>query len=59
MQASVSQHDDWDLHLVETGETTNTGGRVLRLRDWLFDDEHFCLSYVDGVANIDVKQLID
>ena len=51
-------HDDWDVHLVETGLTTNTGGRVLRLRDWL-TDEHFCLSYGDGVADVDVKRLIE
>jgi glucose-1-phosphate cytidylyltransferase len=51
-------HDDWDIDLVETGLTTNTGGRVLRLRDWLTDD-HFCLSYGDGVADVDVKGLIE
>ena len=58
IQDEVGDHDDWDVHLVETGLTTNTGGRVLRLRDWL-TDEHFCLSYGDGVADVDVKRLIE
>ena len=57
VRAAVSEHDDWDVHLVDTGDTTNTGGRILRLRNWLCDDEHFCLSYGDSVADIDVKQL--
>ena len=58
IEDEVGDHDDWDVHLVETGLTTNTGGRVLRLRDWL-TDERFCLSYGDGVADVDVKRLIE
>lgn len=54
----IGDQDDWDVHLVETGVTTNTGGRVLRLRDWLTDDL-FCLSYGDGVANVDFKRLLE
>jgi len=59
VRAVAGEHDDWDVHLVDTGETTNTGGRVLRLRDWLTGDEHFCLTYGDGLADIDLKLLID
>lgn len=54
----VSDHDDWSVHLVETGLSTNTGGRVLRMRDWLTDG-HFCLSYGDGVADIDIRRLVE
>jgi glucose-1-phosphate cytidylyltransferase len=49
--------DDWRVDLVETGLTTNTGGRLLRLRDWLPDDE-FCLTYGDGLCTVDLAQLI-
>lgn len=52
-------HDDWDVRLVETGLTTNTGGRILRLRDWLTEDDQFCVSYGDGVADVDIKGLIE
>lgn len=58
VRTDSGEHDDWDVHLVDTGIATQTGGRVLRLRDWLTDD-CFCLSYGDGVADIDIRALIE
>ena len=49
--------DDWTVDLVDTGVGTNTGGRIARLRDWLTDD-HFCLTYGDGVGNVDLERLV-
>jgi glucose-1-phosphate cytidylyltransferase len=49
--------DDWTVDLVDTGPLTNTGGRVLRLRDWLPDDT-FLLTYGDGVSDVDIKDLL-
>jgi len=49
---------NWKIHLVETGADTNTGGRVLRLRAFL-QDETFMLTYGDGVADIDLKAVLD
>jgi glucose-1-phosphate cytidylyltransferase len=49
--------EDWTVHLIETGKNTNTGGRVRRLRSHLFG-ETFMVTYGDGVANVDVKELI-
>jgi glucose-1-phosphate cytidylyltransferase len=49
---------DWQIHLVDTGHHTETGGRVKRLRKWLGDDETFLLTYGDGVADIDIGGLI-
>ena len=49
--------DDWTVDLVDTGAATNTGGRVRRLRDWLPDDT-FCLTYGDGVSDVDVTNLV-
>jgi glucose-1-phosphate cytidylyltransferase len=48
---------DWEVDLVDTGLATQTGGRVLRLRDWLPDDQ-FCLTYGDGVSDVDLCALI-
>ena len=45
---------DWRVHLVHTGITTQTGGRVKRLRNWLADDETFLMTYGDGVADVNV-----
>ena len=47
---------DWNVHLVGTGEKTMTGGRLLRLKNFLHDDPVFMLTYGDGVANVDDRQ---
>lgn len=51
-------HDDWIVHLVDTGATTMTGGRLARLRNWL-PDEEFMLTYGDGLSNINLRALLD
>src|SRR3546814_13801389 len=43
---------DWNVSVVDTGQTTMTGGRLLRLRDWL-DIDTFMVTYSAGVGNID------
>lgn len=50
--------DDWRVHLVDTGQSTLTGGRVWRLRDRLRDGT-FMVTYGDGVANVDIGALVD
>ncbi|MFP4322865.1 MAG: glucose-1-phosphate cytidylyltransferase [Anaerolineales bacterium] len=49
--------EDWQVHLVDTGLNTLTGGRVKRLQNWL-GDETFMLTYGDGVSNIDLEALL-
>lgn len=48
----------WKIHLVDTGLTTQTGGRLRRLREWI-GDEPFMMTYGDGVANVDVRALVE
>ncbi len=48
---------DWKISVVDTGAKTMTGGRLLRLRDWL-KDETFMVTYSDGVGNIDIEALL-
>jgi glucose-1-phosphate cytidylyltransferase len=54
----VSYHDirtePWKITLVETGESTQTGGRVKRVRRYLEGEEAFCLTYGDGLGNVDI-----
>ena len=52
------QHEDWKVHLVDTGLHTQTGGRLKRLKKWLERDECFLFTYGDGVADIDIQDLI-
>jgi glucose-1-phosphate cytidylyltransferase len=50
--------EPWTVTLVDTGLDTATGGRLLQASRYL-DDEPFCFTYGDGVANIDLKALLD
>jgi len=50
---------NWTIHLVDTGLYTQTGGRLKRLRKWIGDDETFMFTYGDGVADIDIKALLE
>jgi glucose-1-phosphate cytidylyltransferase len=52
-----SSFENWVVGLNDTGVDTNTGGRILKLRDKLTDT--FICTYGDGVANVDVQALID
>ena len=48
--------EDWQITLVDTGEDTLTGGRILRIKNYIDDD--FLLTYGDGLANVNIKKLI-
>jgi len=54
-------HSDlnWGVNLVHTGEDSMTGGRLLRLKNQLKNEDYFMMTYGDGVANIDINSLID
>src|ERR1700737_2105036 len=46
--------EDWRVTLAETGEAVSTGGRVAAVRRYLEDEPAFCLTYGDGVSNVDI-----
>jgi glucose-1-phosphate cytidylyltransferase len=46
-----------NVEVIFTGEETNTGGRILNVSDYL--DERFIVTYGDGLANVNIKSLID
>jgi glucose-1-phosphate cytidylyltransferase len=50
--------ENWKLSLINTGELTMTGGRLLRLKNLFEDGELFMLTYGDGVSNIDIDKLV-
>jgi glucose-1-phosphate cytidylyltransferase len=52
-----SQAEDWKITLIDTGQDTMTGGRVKRIRPYV-GDQTFCLTYGDGLADIDITQEI-
>lgn len=51
------ERDDWTVYLADTGANTQTGGRLKRLTRWL-GDETFLATYGDGVADIDINELV-
>lgn len=50
--------EPWRITLVDTGEATMTGGRLRRVADHVRDEEAFCFTYGDGVADIDITASI-
>ena len=53
---STSEH--WSVTLVDTGDETMTGGRLKRVASFLEPDEPFCLTYGDGVADVNIHELV-
>lgn len=50
--------EPWTVTLVDTGEQTMIGGRIKRIIPYIQDDEAFCLTYGDGVSDIDITESI-
>ena len=51
--------EPWKITLVDTGKETQTGGRLKRIQEYLVDEENFCFTYGDGVADIDITKAIE
>jgi len=51
--------DPWNITLVDTGENSMTGGRLLRVKDYLKKEKNFCFTYGDGVGDINISELIN
>ena len=57
MEVHQKKVEPWEITLVDTGESTMTGGRLKRVREYL-GDSTFCFTYGDGVSDIDIKALL-
>jgi glucose-1-phosphate cytidylyltransferase len=57
MQIHQNGTEPWRVTLVDTGEKTMTGGRIKRIKDYI-GGETFCLTYGDGVTDLDIKRLV-
>ena len=58
MEVHQRYAEPWKVTLVDTGEETMTGGRLKRVADYVKDEELFCLTYGDGVSDINITELI-
>ncbi len=59
MEVHHKRAEPWTVTLVDTGDESMTGGRLKRVSSYLENEEMFCFTYGDGVADIDINKLID
>ena len=58
MEVLQRKAEPWKVTLIDTGENTLTGGRLKRVAEYIKNEEPFCLTYGDGVSNIDIRASI-
>jgi len=58
MEVLKKNGEPWKVTLVDTGEGTMTGGRIKRVREYI-GDETFCLTYGDGVSDVNISESIE
>jgi len=58
MEVHNKRAEPWSVTLVDTGETSMTGGRLRRVSDHVKHEEAFCFTYGDGVSDIDISKSI-
>ena len=58
MEVHHRSAEPWRVTLVDTGEDTMTGGRLKRVANYIKDEEVFCLTYGDGVSDVNITELI-
>ena len=58
MEVHHERAEPWKVTLVDTGDTSMTGGRLRRVSDYVRDEDAFCFTYGDGVSDIDISASI-
>ena len=58
MEVHQKKAEPWRVTLVDTGENTLTGGRLKRVSEYVKEEEAFCFTYGDGVADVDIAKQI-
>jgi len=59
MKVHNKRAEHWTITLVDTGEKSMTGGRLLRVAEHIKDEESFCFTYGDGVSDVDISASVD
>jgi glucose-1-phosphate cytidylyltransferase len=59
MKVHQKRTEPWTVTLVDTGDNSMTGGRLGRVAKYIKDEEVFCLTYGDGVSDVNIKELIE
>ncbi len=59
MEVHQRYAEPWRVTLVDTGEETMTGGRLKRVASYVEKDDLFCMTYGDGVSNVDIRATLE
>jgi glucose-1-phosphate cytidylyltransferase len=59
MEVHHKRAEAWKVTLVDTGETTMTGGRLKRVKSYVENEKDFCFTYGDGLSNVNITKLIE
>jgi glucose-1-phosphate cytidylyltransferase len=59
MKVHQAKAEPWRVTLIDTGETTQIGGRIKRILPHIGNDDTFCITYGDGVGDVDIRATID
>lgn len=59
MEVHKKRTEPWKVTLVDTGDKTMTGGRIKRVSEYLLNEDAFCLTYGDGLGNVNIRKCID
>jgi glucose-1-phosphate cytidylyltransferase len=59
MEVHNKRVEPWTVTLVDTGENVQTGGRLKAISEYVKNDDIFCMTYGDGVSNVDISSQID
>ena len=57
--SKYKKNEKWKVEFVNTGLNTMTGGRLKRVKKFIKNDKNFCLTYGDGLCDVDIKKLIN
>ena len=58
MEVHFQKAEPWNVTLIDTGENTQTGGRLKRVYEYVKDEDFFCFTYGDGLSNVDISKQI-
>jgi len=59
MKVHHKRAEPWIVTLVDTGDNSMTGGRLLRVSEYIKDEDAFCFTYGDGISDVNISKLIE
>ena len=59
MEVHHKRAEPWTITLVDTGDGTMTGGRIKRIEEYVKNEDSFCLTYGDGLSNVNITELVN